>query len=69
MNNVWIRIGWNGHSQSENELSQLLCFLHFRSYEYESSLSLLQERVREYEVSQMALDSIKTGESPVTNGD
>ncbi|KAF0033480.1 hypothetical protein F2P81_013546 [Scophthalmus maximus] len=38
-----------------------------RSYEYESSLSLLQERVREYEVSQMALDSIKTGESPVTN--
>ncbi|GAA6220911.1 kinesin-like protein KIN-14I isoform X1 [Lates japonicus] len=38
-----------------------------RSDEYESSLSLLQETVREYEVSQMALDCIKTGESPVTN--
>ncbi|XP_050930844.1 uncharacterized protein si:dkey-96l17.6 [Lates calcarifer] len=38
-----------------------------RSDEYESSLSLLQETMREYEVSQMALDCIKTGESPVTN--
>ncbi|XP_023249739.1 kinesin-like protein KIN-14E [Seriola lalandi dorsalis] len=40
---------------------------HERSYEYESSLSLLQAKVREYEVSQVALDCIKTGESPVTN--
>ncbi|XP_034451449.1 kinesin-like protein KIN-14E [Hippoglossus hippoglossus] len=38
-----------------------------RSSEYESSLSLLQDRVREYEVSQMALDCIRTGESPETN--
>ncbi|XP_031705228.1 putative LOC110439812 homolog [Anarrhichthys ocellatus] len=35
--------------------------------EYESSVSLLQETVRGYEVSQLALDYIKTGESPVTN--
>ncbi|KAG7241496.1 hypothetical protein INR49_025697, partial [Caranx melampygus] len=40
---------------------------HEQSYEYKSSLSLLQETVREYEVSQMALDCIKSGESPVTN--
>ncbi|XP_026176871.1 putative LOC110439812 homolog [Mastacembelus armatus] len=32
----------------------------------ESSLSLLKETVRQYEVSQIALDSIKTGENPVT---
>ncbi|CAB1432226.1 unnamed protein product [Pleuronectes platessa] len=38
-----------------------------RSSEYESSLSLHQDRVREYEVSQMALDCIRTGESPETN--
>ncbi|XP_049435152.1 uncharacterized protein LOC125890520 [Epinephelus fuscoguttatus] len=35
--------------------------------EYES-LSLLQETVKEHEVSQLALDCIKTGESPVING-
>ncbi|XP_074495908.1 putative LOC110439812 homolog [Sebastes fasciatus] len=35
--------------------------------EYESSLSSLQETVRGYEVSQLALDCIKTGESPVIN--
>ncbi|XP_044053142.1 kinesin-like protein KIN-14I isoform X2 [Siniperca chuatsi] len=35
--------------------------------EYESSLSVLQETVRGYEVSQLALDCIKTGESPVIN--
>ncbi|KAF3696001.1 Kinesin-like protein KIFC3 [Channa argus] len=35
------------------------------SDEYESILSLLQETVREYEISQIALDCLKTGESPV----
>ncbi|CAK6950270.1 kinesin-like protein KIN-14I isoform X1 [Scomber scombrus] len=38
-----------------------------RSAEYELRLSLLQETVREYEVSQLALDCIKTGESPLVN--
>ncbi|XP_042277167.1 kinesin-like protein KIN-14E [Thunnus maccoyii] len=37
------------------------------SDEYESSLSLLQETVREYEVSQLALGCIKTGETPLVN--
>lgn len=36
--------------------------------EYESSLTLLQETVRGFEVSQLALDCIKTGESPEING-
>ncbi|XP_033947136.1 uncharacterized protein [Pseudochaenichthys georgianus] len=35
--------------------------------ESESSMSLLQETVRGYEVSYLALDCIKTGESPVIN--
>ncbi|KAI3371893.1 hypothetical protein L3Q82_006766 [Scortum barcoo] len=35
--------------------------------EYKSSLSLLQETVGGYEISQLALDCIKTGESPVIN--
>uniref|UniRef100_A0A671W4L5 Si:dkey-96l17.6 n=1 Tax=Sparus aurata TaxID=8175 RepID=A0A671W4L5_SPAAU len=35
--------------------------------EYESSLTLLQETVRGFEVSQLALDCIKTGESPEIN--
>ncbi|XP_029295905.1 putative LOC110439812 homolog [Cottoperca gobio] len=35
--------------------------------EYESSLSLLQETMRGFEVSQLALDCIKTGESPEIN--
>ncbi|KAK2837522.1 hypothetical protein Q5P01_014734 [Channa striata] len=35
------------------------------SDEYESIFSLLQETVREYEVSQIALDLIRTGECPV----
>lgn len=38
------------------------------SDESRSSLSLLQETVREYEVAQLALDYIKTGESPVIKG-
>uniref|UniRef100_UPI0037E720A1 uncharacterized protein n=1 Tax=Semicossyphus pulcher TaxID=241346 RepID=UPI0037E720A1 len=37
------------------------------SDEYASSLSLLQETVRGYEVSLLALDCIKTGESPEIN--
>ncbi|KAM8760480.1 putative LOC110439812 homolog [Acanthopagrus schlegelii] len=35
--------------------------------EYESSLTLLQETVRGFEVCQLALDCIKTGESPEIN--
>lgn len=49
-------------------IKQKCIFPLFRSDEDKSSLSLLQETVREYEVSQMALDYIKTGENPVTNG-
>ncbi|TMS03775.1 Kinesin-like protein KIN-14E [Larimichthys crocea] len=37
------------------------------SDEYESTLSLLQETVREYEATQLALRFIKTGESPEIN--
>uniref|UniRef100_A0A3Q1CC97 Kinesin-like protein n=1 Tax=Amphiprion ocellaris TaxID=80972 RepID=A0A3Q1CC97_AMPOC len=37
------------------------------SDEYESRLSLLEETVREYEVCQIALDCIKSGESSVAN--
>ncbi|KAM7416207.1 hypothetical protein PAMA_018331 [Pampus argenteus] len=37
------------------------------SDEYELSLSLLQETVKEYTVSQLALECIKTGESPLVN--
>ncbi|KAM7391576.1 hypothetical protein PAMP_022257 [Pampus punctatissimus] len=37
------------------------------SDEYELSLSLLQETVKEYKVSQLALEYIKTGESPLVN--
>ncbi|XP_047448267.1 kinesin-like protein KIN-14E [Mugil cephalus] len=37
------------------------------SHKYESSLSLQQETVRKHEVCQIALDCIRTGESPVIN--
>lgn len=49
-------------------IMKMVSFPSFRSHENKSSLSLLQETVREYEVTQMALDCIKSGESPVMNG-
>ncbi|XP_034025701.1 kinesin-like protein KIN-14I isoform X2 [Thalassophryne amazonica] len=39
------------------------------SIQFESTLSLLQETVKHYEVSQMALECIKTAEIPGTNDD
>ncbi|XP_072243166.1 uncharacterized protein [Leuresthes tenuis] len=38
------------------------------SDKYDSSLSVLQETVREYEVCQIALDCIKSGDNPAING-
>ena len=76
INNVWLFCYYYGRFELvEIKLIQLiiyeLYFVYceiFRSAEYESRLSLLQETVREYEVSQLALDCIKTGESPLVNG-
>lgn len=51
-----------------NEQNVFPLFSSCRSEEYESQLSLLQETVKEYEVTELALACIKTGECPAISG-
>ncbi|TKS79083.1 Kinesin-like protein KIFC3 [Collichthys lucidus] len=54
-------------SEAREKLDHLQAEEDKESDEYESTLSLLQETVREYEATQLAVRFIKTGESPEIN--